>query len=133
MTIDDVISFVYNVQMPELTKEKMHAVLAEAAKDAVDAHGAASRAHKAAIAAGIESQVVIASEKLRHGAWEHMWPSTQVEAMELSWVLARLGTALATADLVGTNGYTIEDYAMLVKPWAAGFPAFPIPTREGER
>lgn len=130
MATSDLVAFIRDSHLPSLDRRRMEEILADARIDRVGTMQASRRAHHAAISAGIEKDAVIASEELRSLAWGTMWDSTQTEAFELSWVLARLGMGLATIDLVGTDGYTIEDYILLVRPWTLGFPEFPLPRKE---
>lgn len=128
MSAENVLAYVEHTLMPMLNHDRVLAILAEARK--VDGVEANHRAHRAAIMAGIEADAVRYSERLRARAWSSIWDGTQVEAWEISWVLARLGMGIATLDLVGNEGYSIEDYIALVQPWVSGFPEFPLPVKE---
>lgn len=122
------LDYVEQRMVPRLTPERVKVILAANAEE--DNTGAMMRAQRAAQATGIESDAVRASENLRAAAWSVMWGGTQGEAWAISWVLAKVGMGIATIDLVGTNGYTIEDYIALVQPWARGFADFPLPVKE---
>lgn len=128
MTAENVIAYVERTLIPLLTQERVDAILAKASMP--EQIRASHRAHKAAIRGGAEREAVRFSERLRSAAWTHVWGGTQNQAYKLSWVLAAAGMGIATVDLVGDGEYTIEDYIVLVEPWASGFPDFPLPVKE---
>lgn len=44
----------------------------------------------------------------------------------LAWAATNAAIAIATEDLIGLGGYSIEEYAQLIDPWFAGFEDQPI-------
>lgn len=128
MTAQNVIEFVEHTLLPKLNPERTKAILAASRK--ADTRAANTNAHRAAVRAGRESEAIRFSERLRNATWHTCWEGTQVEALEISIVLARAGMAIATVDLVGDGEYSIEDYINLVTPWVSGFPDFPLPVKE---
>lgn len=129
MSAENVIWYVENVLIPKLTPERARDIF-DAAKREGDVSSPSHNAQRAAISAGIESEAVRFSERLRAAAWSIVWSDSQVEAWEMSWILSRAGMGIATLDLVGTESYSVNDYIALVQPWVSGFPDFPIPVKE---
>lgn len=129
MATEDIIEYVETVIVPSLDRSKTEAILARSDQLATSAMRAMDRSRKASIMAGIEAEANKASSRLRDAAWKHIWNCSQAEAWKMSWVLAAFGQAVATVDIVGDNGYSMDDYAALVEPFSAGFPDFPIPRK----
>lgn len=128
MSAENIVEYVEGTLLPMLTHDRVLAILA--AEKEVDGADANYRAHRAAIQGGIEAYAIRVSERLRAKAWDTIWDGTQVEAWNIARVLSRLGMGIATLDLVGNEGYGIEDYIALVQPWVSGFPEFPLPVKE---
>lgn len=121
------IVYVANVQVPNMSEERARVIMTMSGFGK-DLNLAQSRAFDAArTVGGREQQMVRASEHLRTGIWEVIWQARWEDAWKLSWIVARAGLGLATSDLVGTNGYTVEDYIELVGPWTTGYRDLPIP------
>lgn len=74
--------------------------------------------------AGVEEQVVHASEVARRAIWQVIWDSSWSDAWTLSWVAARAAIGYSVADLARTDSqHTYE----LTRPWAYGFMDMPFP------
>lgn len=132
MTSENIIEYIENALIPLLDRDRAEAILATNHETRSAAQRAYDRAHRAAMVHGEEHEAVVAVRKLQDAMWAHIWDSTQGQALSMSYVLARLGMGVATAHLVGTGEYGIEDYIALVKPWTSGYPDFPLPTKENE-
>ncbi len=132
MSADNVIEYIETTLIPRLTPERARAIMAHGHTMQAIARGhiASNRALKAAREVGAEMDVLRVSERLRKGAWSHVWAESQGEALAISMILSRVGVGVATVDLVGDGEYNIEDYIALVEPWVAGFPDFPLPVKE---
>lgn len=126
---DNVIEYIRDTLIPRMTSARAAAILMSTEEN-IRLSLASVRATRAAREAGIEAEVLAAADSLRKAAWGIVWDSTQVEAFRISCILWNLGLGLATMDLVGSGEYGIEDYLVLVEPWVAGYPEFPLPVRE---
>jgi len=132
VTSENVIDFIEHTLVPRLTKERVRAIIgkSDGIQRMAQASLSMSKAIRAARVAGIETDAVRASERLRKAAWSHVWDHSQAEALAISFILSRVGYGVATVDLVGDGEYSIEDYINLVEPWVSGFPDFPLPVKE---
>lgn len=132
MTAENVLDFIEHTLVPKLNAERASRIITASGGVRKVAAASASmlRAVRAARIAGVESDAVRASERLRRAAWSSVWNHSQGEALAISLVLARVGYGVATVDLVGDSEYSIEDYINLVEPWVSGFPDFPLPVKE---
>lgn len=132
MTAENVVEYIETTLIPKLTPQRARAIMAtgHTMRAIARGHIASNRAMKAAREVGLETDVLRISERLRHGAWSHVWADSHGEALAISLILARVGVGVATVDLVGNDEYGIEDYIALVEPWVAGFPDFPLPVKE---
>ena len=132
MTAENVVDYIEHTLIPRLTKERVQKITNERGgiRKMAAATVSMNRAIRAARVAGIESDAVRASERLRKAVWSHVGDYSQAEALAVSLILARVGYGVATVDLVGDGEYDIEDYINLVEPWVVGFPDFPLPVKE---
>jgi len=132
VSAENVVEYIEHTLIPKLTKERATKIIAASGgmKKMAAASLALIHATRAARVAGIESDAVRFSERLRKAAWTHVWDHSQGEALAISLILARVGYGVATVDLVGDGEYGIEDYINLVEPWVSGFPDFPLPVKE---
>lgn len=132
MTAENVIEYIEETLIPKLTPERARVIMAHGhtMRAIALAQTASARAMRSARSVGLETDVLRVSERLRKGAWTHVWAGSHGEALAISLILARVGVGVATVDLVGDGEYTIEDYIALVEPWVAGFPDFPLPVKE---
>lgn len=121
------VEFVRDEHVPNLTALRADTITKRAETTPREAQ---DRALTAARLWGREEETVLASEELRHSIWSVVWDSTWPDAWVMQWIAARVGVGLATQDLIGLGGYTIEDYIELVAPWTSGFPDMPIPLNE---
>ena len=127
--MDTILEYIEEVMLPRLDRDRAERILSRA-RGCVDGYGAQHRAITAARMNGIEAEAIEASERLRAASWDTIWDSTQTEAWLMSWVMSRVGLAIATIDHVGDGHYQVQDYLDLIDPFSAGFPDFPIPTKE---
>jgi hypothetical protein len=132
VSAENVIDFIEYTLIPKLTRARAAQIIAASGGMQKMAAASASLIHatRAARTAGIESDAVRFSERLRKAAWSYVWDYSQGDALAISLILARVGYGVATVDLVGDGEYDIEDYINLVEPWVSGFPDFPLPVKE---
>lgn len=132
MSAENVVEYIETTLIPKLTPQRAKAIMMQGhtMRAIARAHIASNRAMRVAREMGLETEVLRVSERLRKGAWSHIWAESQGEALAISMILARVGVGVATVDLVGDGEYSIEDYIALVEPWVSGFPEFPLPVRE---
>lgn len=132
MSAENVVEYIESTLIPKLTPQRARAIMAHGHTMRAIARGhiASNRALKAAREMGMEVEVLRVSDRLRKGAWNHIWADSHGEALAISMILARVGVGVATVDLVGDGEYNIEDYIALVEPWVSGFPEFPLPVKE---